>query len=273
MRLFLISLLIVAGSKSSTAIAQPSVPQRPAALNVLLITGGCCHDYERQKSLLAEGISARAHTQWTIVHEGGNRTNHRLSIHDNASWADGFDVVVHNECFAFQKDIDFIHRITDAHKAGVPAVLIHCAMHCYRGPTKEWFKFCGVTSHDHGRKNPITIESIATDHPIMRRLPRTWTTPRGELYNVSHIWDTATPLATGSTVDSDDSSVCVWTNDYGKSRIFATTVGHHNETIKQAEYLDLLARGLLWACEKLGPDGRPLPGYDGTGVKPPTQAP
>ena len=69
MRLVLISLLIVAGSRYSTAIAQQSVPPKPPALKALLITGGCCHDYERQKSLLTEGISARAQPQWTIATE------------------------------------------------------------------------------------------------------------------------------------------------------------------------------------------------------------
>src|SRR6266704_3232748 len=39
-------------------------------LKALLITGGCCHDYEAQKKILSEGISARANVTWTIVHEG-----------------------------------------------------------------------------------------------------------------------------------------------------------------------------------------------------------
>ena len=26
-------------------------------------------------------------------------------------------------------------------------------------------------------------------------------------------------------------------------------------------YLDLVTRGLLWACDKINPDGTPMPGY------------
>ena len=32
--------------------------------------------------------------------------------------------------------------------------------------------------------------------------------------------------------------------------MFATTIGHYNETMVQPEYLDMLTRGLLWAVGK-----------------------
>jgi type 1 glutamine amidotransferase len=55
----------------------------------------------------------------------------------------------------------------------------------------------------------------------------------------------------------------VWTNEYGekKTRIFSTTLGHRNETIADTRYLDLVTRGLLWTCHKLGDDGKPAAGY------------
>src|SRR5438445_1664943 len=68
-------------------------------LRALLITGGCCHDYEAQKKTLTEGISARANVAWTIVHEGdADGKDHKFSIYQKPDWAGGFDVVVHNEC-------------------------------------------------------------------------------------------------------------------------------------------------------------------------------
>ena len=46
-----------------------------------------------------------------------------------------------------------------------------------------------------------------------------------------------------------------WTNLYkGKTRVFATTLGHNNETVNDPRYLDLVTRGLLWSVNKL--DGR-----------------
>ena len=40
-------------------------------LRVLYVTGGCCHDYNREKVILSQGVSARANVQWTIVQEEG----------------------------------------------------------------------------------------------------------------------------------------------------------------------------------------------------------
>src|ERR1051325_11183423 len=76
---------------NSTRAAEP--------LRALLITGGCCHDYEAQKKILTEGISARANVKWTIVHESDDGKDHEISIYTNANWAKGFDVVVHDECW------------------------------------------------------------------------------------------------------------------------------------------------------------------------------
>ena len=45
--------------------------------------------------------------------------------------------------------------------------------------------------------------------------------------------------------------ICVWTNQYGKGRVFATTVGHYNETMAEPKYLDMVTRGLLWSVNRL----------------------
>ena len=71
-------------------------------------------------------------------------------------------------------------------------------------------------------------------------------------------WDTATPLATGHGPDTKGTNPVIWTNQYGKARVFGTTLGHGNDTMQSPEYLDLVTRGLLWAVGKLGSDGKPL---------------
>ena len=82
-----------------------------------------------------------------------------------------------------------------------------------------------------------------------------------ELYNNSagNLLETAEPLATGRQMyknkdggDVTADAVCVWTNRYhGKTKVFATTLGHNNLTVGDDRYLDLLARGLLWSVGKL----------------------
>jgi type 1 glutamine amidotransferase len=250
------SALFVAACFMFTAATSAAEP-----IKALLITGGCCHDYENQKKILTHGISARANVDWTVVHEGGKGTKHQVSIYKDKDWAKKFDIVVHNECFANEKDLEHIKTITDAHKQGVPAVVIHCAMHNYRGKTSDWFELCGVTSHNHGRHHAIRVEVTNRDHPITKNLPGSWQTPKGELYNIVKVWPNATELATGVSNDPKKSNLCMWTNEFGKARVFGTTLGHHNVTMQQEVYLDMISNGLLWAVDKLDKDGQPAEGY------------
>lgn len=239
----------------------PLAAAAPKPLRALLITGGCCHDYTGQKSILAEGISARANVEWTISHDPSTGTKGRPEVYQKENWADGYDVVVHNECFSDEKELDWLERIVKPHREGLPAVVIHCAMHCYRAPTNEWFKFCGVRSHRHGSHFAYEMKNAKPEHPIMKGFPATWKTPKEELYNISEVFSGTTPLATGYSPETKKDEVNAWINTYGKGRVFGTTVGHYNHTMNEPVYLELLTRGLLWSCGKLGDDGKPLPGY------------
>ena len=111
-----IAVWLLAGG-SLVASAAESKP-----LRALLITGGCCHNYPFQSRQLTNALGKLAAVEWRIVQEGGNGTRGEISLYDNPDWAKGFDVVVHNECFADTTSPDYIRRITAAHKAGVPAV-------------------------------------------------------------------------------------------------------------------------------------------------------
>ena len=93
-----------------------------------------------------------------------------------------------------------------------------------------------------------------------------WTTINEELYNNINVFPGATPLIRGKQGDGDkegqNNNVVAWTNLYGekKTRVFSTTIGHNNDTVADARYLDLVTRGLLWACDKLNDDGTPKAG-------------
>lgn len=238
-------------------------PAQPKPLKALMIAGGCCHDYPKQKKIVSEGISARANVVWTIVHEGKDR-KHKVSVYDKKNWAEGYDVVVHNECFGGVTDTKFVENIIRPHRdGGLPALVLHCSAHTYRNAKNadEWRKFLGITSTNHGPKYRITVNNLKAAHPVMKGFPKTWITPQGELYNIKKVWDTTTPLAHGYLKDKKKTNVCIWVNTFGKGRTFGTTIGHHNETMQTDVYLDLITRGLLWACDKLDEEGKPKPGY------------
>ena len=120
-----------------------------------------------------------------------------------------------------------------------------------------------------GPQEPIAISFIDRTSPITKGMAD-WTTIKEELYNNVRVFDTAQPLARGKqAVKQKDGSekantfVVVWANKYGpkKTRIFSTTIGHNTATVKDPRYLDLVARGALWATGHLNDDGSPAEGY------------
>jgi len=270
---------LLALSLLGSAIALHTAPAAVAPpLRVLLITGGCCHDYAHQKDILKQGLEQRANVTVTQVHTADGSTKPPLAMLGNPDYAQGYDVVIHDECAADINDPALIKGLLTPHRAGIPGVNLHCAMHSFRignpgekaAPGVEralWFDYLGIQSSGHGAQLPIAIRFTETNHPITQVLGD-WTTIKEELYNNIQVGDTAQPLAQGTQttknkegVAKDTQYVVAWVNDYQGTRVFSTTIGHNNETVADARYLDLVTRGLLWACRKLDDHGAVLAGY------------
>jgi type 1 glutamine amidotransferase len=233
-------------------------------IRALLVIGGCCHDYGKQKDLLTKGISERANVRWVIAYDKDTTTKHLNPIYEKEDWAKGFDVIVHDECSSDVKDTETIARILKPHRDGLPAVVLHCGMHCYRSDgypkATPWFDFTGLITTGHGPQAPIEVSYTDKLSPITKGLGN-WTTVNEELYNnlTGKLQETAQPLARGKQTyktkggkEVTNDYIVAWTNTYnGKSKIFATTLGHNNATVGDPRYLDLVARGLLWSVGKL----------------------
>jgi type 1 glutamine amidotransferase len=239
--------------------------EKPAPIRALLVIGGCCHDYAKQKDLLPRGISERTNVKWTIAYDPDTGRGHKNPIYDNPDWAKGFDVIVHDECSSDVTDPAVINRILEPHRHGLPGVVIHCGMHSYRGEgypkMTAWYEFTGLMTNAHKAQLPITVAYVDPANPITKDLSD-WTTIKEELYNnvTGKLLDTAQPLARGKQTllnkkgkaTGTDDFVVAWTNRYmGKTRVFGTTLGHNNETVSDPRYLDLVTRGMLWAVDKL----------------------
>ncbi len=165
-------------SLHSSSIAPTCFAQQGAAdskvkpLRALLVLGGCCHDYAVQKELLSKGISERANVQVTIAHDPDKTTQHLNPIYESPTWADGFDVIIHDECSADVKDLAVIDRILEPHRKGLPAVILHCGMHSFRSEgypkaITPWFEFTGLQSTGHGPQAPIEITYQGNSSPIV----------------------------------------------------------------------------------------------------------
>ena len=270
MRKPIIALVAVILSLGSMGAHRPTKPIR-----VLLVLGGCCHEYEKQKDVLAMGLEARANVKVTIAYDPDKGTEHVNPVYESANWAADYDVVIHDECTSDVKDSHVIERILAPHKyTHVPAVILHCGEHSYRSEgwpqTTPWFDFTGVASTAHGPQVPIAVTYVDPGSNIIKGFDN-WTTINEEMYNNSagKLLDTAKALARGkqSYKNRDGSevnaeSVVVWTNTYaGKTKVFATTLGHNTATVSDPRYLDLVTRGLLWSVNKLNKDGKPAAGY------------
>jgi len=235
-------------------VAISQAKKSPAPIKALMVTGEGYHDYESQKKIISEGVSERIKIDWTIIHH--KKADQCKADLSKKGWADEYDIVVYNICHAKEADSKFIDSVAAVHEAGKPAVALHCTMHSFHwnvksasgNPSdKSWVKFLGVRSRNHGPKAPITVSKVKADHPVVKDLPEGWKTPEGELYNVLEVLPTATPLATGDNGRVKEPQVCIWVNQYGKGKVFSTTLGHHNSTMQAKEYLDLVSNGILWA--------------------------
>ena len=257
--------------------------QKP--LRVLVVAGGCCHDYATQKEVLKKGIEARVNAVVEVAYDPTKSTKPLFDLFKSPDWGKNFDVVVHDECAADITDQAYVANIVNAHKNGLPAVNLHCAMHSYRwGSFKEpvktgadnasWYEMLGLQSTGHGPQQPIAITFTDKSHPVTTGLAD-WTTINEELYNNIQILGAKT-LATGLqkvpekkdkkgkvTPASEANAIVAWTNEFGpkKTRIFSTTIGHNNATVEDARYLDLVARAVLWSAGKLEADGKPSAGF------------
>jgi len=259
-----------------TPIPLPATDAKP--LRVLLITGGCCHDYANQKDILKQGLEARANLVVDQIHSDNGSTKPPLAIYGNPNYAKGYDVVIHDECAADINDPAVIKGVLAPHRAGTPGVNLHCGMHCYRigNPSEPaiagaeramWFDYLGLQSSGHGPQLPIAIQYLDKSSALTRGLAD-WTTINEELYNNIQIFPTATPLAHGKQITKnkdgtpkENETVVTWVNTYHGTRVFSSTIGHNNATVTDARYLDLVTRGLLWACGKLDDQGNITPGY------------
>src|ERR1700740_3281668 len=90
--------LVVAGLSASLLGLVPQEASRAAdkatPIRALLVIGGCCHDYAKQKDILTQGVAARANVTWTVAYDPDKGTKHLNPVYERADWARNFDVIV-----------------------------------------------------------------------------------------------------------------------------------------------------------------------------------
>jgi len=105
--------------------------------------------------------------------------------------------------------------------------------------------------HGSGPKCTVTAAAGAASHPIMAgvKLPLL---SNGSLYEVRPLVESTTRLLVGTIPDQEPEPVA-WTNQYKKSRIFYTSLGHPDD-FKNAPFRRMLVNAVFWAMNKPVPN-------------------
>ena len=105
----------------------------------------------------------------------------------------------------------------------------------------------------HGRQHPFLVEIRTKDHPIVAGLPEKWLHAQDELYDrlrgpAKNLTVLATAYADPKTGGSGEHEPQLLVIEYGKGRVFHTTLGHSVEAMKCVGFQATLTRGGEWAA-------------------------
>jgi len=105
----------------------------------------------------------------------------------------------------------------------------------------------------HGKREPFLVTSYNKEHPIMKGIPSTWMHASDECYaflrgpaeNVSIL---ATAVSSIKAPELEQKEPMAMVIDYGKGRVFHTTLGHDTRSFECVGFITLLTRGVEWAA-------------------------
>ncbi|MGA2116167.1 MAG: ThuA domain-containing protein [Bryobacteraceae bacterium] len=256
-----VNLLLVAVAAAQT------VPDRfffeEGKIRVLILTGRNNHDwrsttpYLRHALELAEGFDVR------VTEEPGGLTEETLKP---------YDVLVANYCgprwsAEAEKAVEeFVHGgkgLAVVHAAsyafGEPAVLGEKMSQTgvFQQPWAQWGEMVGAVWSDaepktgHAPRHAYEVKWRDTQHPISAGLPATFRIS-DELYHNFRMKPGVHVLA--SAIDSRENGgngkdePLLWTNAYGKGRVFHTALGHDLDAMQSPGFTVSYARGVEWAA-------------------------
>lgn len=105
----------------------------------------------------------------------------------------------------------------------------------------------------HGAKHEFLVELREPEHPIVAGLPAKWMHASDELYDklrgpADHLTVLATAFSAKSTNGTGENEPMLMVTDFGKGRVFHTTLGHGTDSMSGLGFQVTLLRGTEWAA-------------------------
>jgi type 1 glutamine amidotransferase len=101
----------------------------------------------------------------------------------------------------------------------------------------------------HGQFFSFVVETRDANHPITKGLPEKWLHARDELYStLCGPAENVTVLATAQSDVTHQQEPMLMAIRHGQGRVFHTTLGHNEESMRDVGFVVTLNRGTEWAA-------------------------
>jgi len=105
----------------------------------------------------------------------------------------------------------------------------------------------------HGKREPFLVTTYNQEHPVTKGMPETWMHAADECYAylrgpAENVTILATSPSSLKAPELEQKEPVAMVIDYGKGRVFHTTLGHDDASFECVGFMVLLKRGTEWAA-------------------------
>ena len=253
------AMLLSAIVAPAALFAQPSPPPDPSKIQVLILTGQNVHDWRGTTPILKQILEATKKFEVRVNEEFRGAGPETLAPYDlvvvnyynrgaQDRWGDRANAALE----------EFV-------RAGKGLVLYHLSLGAFDGWTAYEQMSGGnwrPNNGHHSARHPFAVDIKDPDHPITRGM-KSFAVEQDELY-ANLRWQPEGSYHVLATAYDDHSlyqgkarqpipgagihQPILWTTQFGKGRVFVTTLGHGPDEVRGQAFGVTFARGAEWAA-------------------------
>jgi hypothetical protein len=252
-------MLLCALVTSSAALAQPSPPPDPSKVQVLILTGQNVHDWRGTTPVLKQQLESTGRFEVRIIEEVRGIGPETLAPYDVAV------VNYYNRGPQDRWDDKAQSAVEQFVRNGKGLVLYHLSLGAFDGWT-EYETMSGgnwrPNNGHHSARHDFTVDIKDAIHPVTQGL-KSFAVRQDELY-ANLRWQPEGTYHVLATAYDDHAlykgrarqpipgpgihQPILWTTEYGKGRVFVTTLGHGPDEVRSTAFGVTFARGAEWAA-------------------------